>query len=165
MAMKSSWELWRKIKNAIAHQVIVREATGDADIDVSAAAYEAGYVNILTVTAPANGLLDCTIDIDFDKTTTGWNDVATHGDTLDCVLVKQIDGTNYRSTQLASTQIISAATLTATDSGITFKVGVMQANASVQVHVTMDTERGDSEQPYRVTSVGDAPTITAVAAV
>ena len=165
MAMKSSWALKQWMKRNISNPLIVRESTGDADIDVTAAAYEAGYVNILTVTASSTGLIDCTIDIDFDKDTTGWNDVATHGDVLDVVLVKQVDGTNYRSTQLASAQITSAATLTAVDSGITFRVGPMQANASVQVQVTMDTERGDSEQPYRVTYIGDTPTITPVAAV
>ena len=165
MSMKSSWSLWHKIKRDVAKQAVVREVTGDADIDVSESAYETGYVNMLTVTAPSTGLLDCTIDIDFDKDTTGWNDVATHGDVLDCSLVKQTDGTNYRSVQDASAQITSAATLTATNSGVTFKVGPMQANESVQVQVKMNTERGDSEQPYRVTSVGDAPTVTAVAAV
>lgn len=165
MAAKSSWFLWQKIKHRIGNQVVVREATGDADIDISAYVYT-GYINILTVTAPSNGLLDCTIDIDFNKATTGWDTVATAADVLDCVLVKQIDGTNYRSSQLASAQITANGdgTLDASESGMSFKVGAMQANSSVQVHVKMNAERGDCELPYRVTSIGDAPTITAVAA-
>lgn len=144
-------------------QLVVRESTGDADIDVSAADYT-GYVNILTVTAPASGLLDCTIDLDFDKDTSGWNAVATNGDILNCVVVKEVDGTNYRSTQLASAQITAAAALTSANSGVSFKIGAMQSAASVQVHVKISIERGDCEIPYRVTSIGAAPTITAVAA-
>ncbi len=163
--MRSGWSLWQKEKTNIANQLVVRESTGNADVDISEAVYTA-YVNILTVTAPATGLLDCTIDIDFNKATTGWDTVATASDTLNCVLVKAIDGTNYRSTQLASATITANGdgTLDASESGMSFKVGLMQSGASVQVHVKMSAERGDCELPYRVTSIGSAPTITAVAA-
>ena len=140
----------------------VRESAGEADIDITGADYT-DYVNIMTITASATGLIDCTIDLDFDKQTTGWNDVATHGDLLDVIIVKQVDGTNYRSTQFTSAQITSAATLTSTDSGVSFRIGALQANCSVQVHVRISVERNDSEQPYRVTSIGAAPTISAVA--
>ena len=165
MAMKSSWALKQWMKRAIGNQLVVREATGDADIDVSEYVYT-GYINMLTVTAPASGLLDCTIDIDFNKASTGWDTVATAGDVLDCLVVKQVDGTNYRGTQIASAQITANGdgTLTADESGMSFKIGPLQANCSVQIMVMMDTERGDSAQPYRVTSVGDAPTITPIAA-
>lgn len=152
--------------SAISGQQKVREAAGDADIDISEDDYT-GYINILTVTAPANGLADCVIDIDLNKATTGWDNVSTAADTLDMVAVKQIDGTNYRSTQLASAQIVANGdgTLDAAESGITFRIGPMQANASVQIHVKLSVERGDTELPYRVTSVGDAPTITPVATI
>ncbi len=145
-------------------QLAVAEVTGDADVDISEADYT-GYINVLTVTAPATGLANCVIDIDFNKATTGWDNVATAADVLDCVLVKQIDGTNYRSTQNASAQITANGngTLDASESGMSFNVGPMQANASVQVHVKMDTERDDCELPYRVTYVGAAPTVTPVA--
>jgi len=158
-------ELWGKINIHIADQLVVREATGDADIDISAAVYT-GYINILTVTAPATGLIDCTIDLDFNKATTGFDTIATAADTLDCVVVKQVDGTNYRSTQLASAQITANGdgSLDASESGMSFRIGPMQADASVQVHVKVSAERGDCELPYRVTSIGVAPTITAVAA-
>ena len=163
--MRSGWSLWSKIKANVSNQLVVRESTGDADIDIDQAVYT-GYINVLTVTAPATGLLDCTIDIDFNKAVTGWDKVATAGDVLDCVIVRQVDGTNYRSTQLASAQITANGdgTLDASESGVSFNVGPMQADSSVQVHVKMDTERSDCELPYRVTSVGAAPTITAVAA-
>ena len=147
-------------------QLNVGEITGDADVDVSAAVYT-GYINILTVTAPASGLLNCRIDIDFNKATTGWDNVATAGDVLDCLAVVQTDGTNYRGTQLASAQITANGdgSLTADESGVSFILGPMAPNASVQIHVKMDTERGDCELPYRVTYVGAAPTVTPVAAV
>jgi hypothetical protein len=149
---------------ALGIQLGVAEATGDADIDISEADYT-GYINMLTVTAPATGLIACRIDIDFNKATTGWDTVSTAADVLDCVAVVQVDGTNYRSTQIASAQITSNGdgTLDASESGMSFIMGPMQANASVQIHVKMNAERGDSEQPYRVTYVGAAPTITAVA--
>lgn len=149
---------------ALGIQLGVAESTGDADIDVSEADYTT-YTNMLTVTAPATGLISCRIDIDFNKATTGWDNVATAADVLDCVAVVQTDGTNYRSTQIASAQITANGngTLDASESGMSFVLGPMQANASVQLHVKIDTERGDSEQPYRVTYVGAAPTITAVA--
>ena len=152
--------------SAVSAQIAVGEATGDADVDISEHDYT-GYINVLTVAAPATGLMNCVIDIDFNKATTGWDNVATAADVLDCVLVKQVDGTNYRSTQLASAQITANGngTLDASESGVSFIVGPMQADASVQVHVKMDTERDDCELPYRVTYVGAAPTITPVAAV
>lgn len=143
----------------------VAEATGDADIDISESDYTT-YINILTVTAPATGLKDCRIDLDFNKATTGWDTISTAADTLDCVLVAQVDGTNYRSTQKASAQITANGdgSLDASESGVSFDVGPLGPNESVQVHVKLSVERADAEIPYRVTSVGAAPTITPVAA-
>lgn len=144
---------------------VVGEITGDADIDEDQADYTS-YVNILTVTAPANGLVNCRIDLDFNKSSTGWDNVATAADTLDVIVVIQVDGTNYRSTQKASAQIVANGngTLDASESGISFDIGPMGSNASVQIHVKESAERGDVEIPYRVTYVGAAPTVTAVAA-
>jgi len=146
-------------------QVEVGEITGDADIDISAAVYT-NYTNILTVTAPSTGLLSCRIDIDFNKATTGWDNVATAADTLDCIAVVQVDGTNYRSTQIASAQIVANGngTLDASESGMSFVLGPMAPNASVQIHVKLSVEVGDCELPYRVTYVGAAPTVTPVVA-
>ena len=149
----------------ILNKTKVREATGDADIDIDAGVYT-NYTNLMTVTAPATGLMDCTIDLDFNKTTTGWDTIATAGDTIDVIVVKQVDGTNYRATQQASAQITAtgAGTLAVEASGITFRIGPLQANCSVQIHVKLSAERNDCELPYRVTSIGAAPTITPVAA-
>jgi len=148
----------------ILNKTRIREATGDADFDISEADYTS-FQNLLTVTAPATGLMDCTIDLDFNKSTTGWDTYATAADTLDVILVKQIDGTNYRATQIESAQITAtgAGTLAIESSGVMFRVGPMQANASVQIHVKVSAERDDAVIPYRVTSIGAAPTITAVA--
>lgn len=149
----------------LVNQTTVREATGNADIDISAFVYT-GYITLLTVTAPATGLLDCTIDLDLNKATTGWDTIATAGDLLNILVVKKVDGTNYRATQLAGAQITANGdgSLDDTESGVTFRIGPMQANASVIVKVTIDNERDDCEIPYRVTSIGAAPTITPVAA-
>jgi len=143
----------------------VGELTGDADVDVTAADYT-GYINVLTVKAPASGLLSCRIDIDFNKETTGWDTIAEAADTLDCVAVVQADGTNYRSMQIASAQITANGdgSLDASESGMSFVLGPMQANASVQIHVKMSAERNDCELPYRVTYVGAAPTVTPIVA-
>ena len=147
-------------------QLTVGEITGDADIDVTAFNYTADYVNLLTITAPSTGLLSCRVDIDFNKGTTGWDNIATAADVLDCLAVIQVDGTNYRATQLASAQIVANGngTLDVTESGMSFIFGPMAPNASVQIHVKMDTERADCELPYRVTYVGAAPTVTAIIA-
>jgi hypothetical protein len=143
----------------------VGEVTGDTDIDIDQADYTA-FQNVLTVTAPSTGLIDCRIDIDVNKTTTGWDAGATASDVFDIALVGQTDGTNYRTLQNA-TQIAAQGdeSLESSESGASFHVGPMQANASLQVHVRMDAERAvDVELPYRVTYIGRPPTVTPVAA-
>lgn len=140
----------------------VNVLAGVTDIDVSAAVYT-GYVDLLTI-APADGegLVDLVIDLDFDKATTGVNDVATGNDTLDCRLVTKIDGTNY-----CAIESMSQKTLTGTAGelgGHRFKVGMIEPGADLKVQVKLSAERGDCEVPYRVTYRGAAPTITAVAA-
>ena len=144
-------------------QINVAEANGEADVDASEADYT-GYTNLITITAPAGGLMGCTIALDVNKATTGLDTVATAADTFDFALVGQIDGTNYRTLQNA-TQITANGdgSLENSESGVFFDIGPLQANMSVQVHVKLSTERGDAELPYRVTYIGAAPTITAVA--
>jgi hypothetical protein len=139
--------------------------TGRTDIDVSFYDYS-DYVELLTIRPPSTGLLDCRVDLDFNYATTGWDTVATAGDTLDCVVVVQVDGTNYRSMQLASAQITANGdgTLDATESGWSVRLGPMQANAYAQIRVKLSAERDDAELPYRVTYVGAAPQVTEVAA-
>lgn len=144
-------------------QTKVTEATGEADIDISESDYT-GFINIMTITAPATGLNDCRVDLDLNKTTTGWDAVSTAADTIDIALVGQTDGTNYRNIQNA-TQIAANGdeTLEMSENGVSFHIGPMQANGSIQIHVKLSVERDDAELPYRVTYIGAAPTITPVA--
>ena len=165
MAKTSVGFLWGKIRKYCGNQLTVREATGEADVDIDQAVYTA-FVNIMTVTAPTTGLVDCRIDLDLNKTTTGWDAGATAADTIDVALVGQVNGTLYRNLQNA-TQLVANGdeSVEMSENGVSFHVGPMQANESVQVHVKLSAERAvDIEIPYRVTSVGDAPTITPVAA-
>ena len=145
-------------------QLTIGEATGDADIDISEAVYT-GFINILTVTAPSTGLQACRIDIDVNKATTGFDTIATAADTIDIALVGQFDGTNYRNMQNA-TQITANGdgSLEHSEDGVSFDIGPLGPNESLQVHVKLSAERDDCELPYRVTYVGSAPTITPVAA-
>lgn len=144
-------------------QINVTEATGEADIDISEADYT-GYINIMTVTAPAGGLMDLRIDLDVNKATTGWDTISTAADTIDITLVGQVDGTNYRTMQNA-TQITANGdgSLENNESGVSFHVGPLGPNESLQVHVKLSVERDDAELPYRVSYTGAAPTITPVA--
>ena len=147
-----------------ATQNTVGEVTGDADIDISEAVYT-GYINILTVIAPATGLASCRIDIDANKEITGWDTISTAADTIDIVLVGQFDGTNYRTIENA-TQIAANGdgSLENNESGVSFNIGPLGPNESLQIHVKLSAERDDVELPYRVTYVGAAPTVTPVAA-
>lgn len=148
-----------------ATQLAVGTATGDTDIDISESDYT-GYVTLLTVTAPATGLLDLRIDIDVNKTTTGLDAVATANDKFDCSVVGQVDGTNYR-TLANETQITANGdeSLEDNESGWSFHLGPLAAAESIIVKIKLSAERADTELPYRVTYVGAAPTITPVAAV
>jgi len=144
----------------------VDTAIGDTDIDISAAVYTA-FVTLLTVTAPTGGINDLVIDLDFDKATTGINEVATNADTLDAQLQVSADGTNF-----VGVENITQVTLTGTAGSIAtgvnghrFKVGSLYTGGVVKVLVKLSAERADAEVPYRVTySALGTPTITAVAA-
>ncbi len=145
-------------------QATIGTATGNADIDISEAVYTA-YVNIMTITAPASGLADCSIDLDLNKATTGWDTISTASDTIDICLAGKIDGTNYRALMNA-TQVVAVGdgTIGVNLSGIHFHIGPLAAAEVLQVQVKLSAERDDVEIPYRVTYVGAAPTVTPVAA-
>jgi hypothetical protein len=151
-------------QGAVQTPSIVGTVTADTDVDISAAVYT-GYITLLTVTAPATGLVDLRIDIDANKTTTGLDAVATAADTFDCCLVGQVDGTNYRTLQ-TGTQITANGdgSLENSESGWSFHVGPLAAAETVIVKIKLSAERDDAELPYRVTYIGAAPTVTAVAA-
>lgn len=142
------------------------EVAGTADIDVSEATYNTGYVTLLTIT-PASGQLlsDVVIDLDYNLETTGWDTIATAADTLDVAVVTKVDGTHWRGL-MNGTQIEANGdgTLANNEDGARFAVGLVGRDGLVAVRVHLSAERDDCEIPYRVIYRGAAPTITAVAA-
>ena len=147
---------------------VVKSTTGVTDIDISAAVYT-DYVTLLTV-APQTGydLLDLTIDLDWNKETSGFDTIATASDTLDSCVVMNIDGTNYRKL-LTGTQVTAtgAGTLADDASGQRFSIGLLPSGCSAVVKVKLSAERADCEIPYRVSyrsEVAKEPTITPVVA-
>ena len=155
MANNSLWDI-----------LVPAESTGITDVDISAFDYPNDYVAILTIT-PAAGqcLLDVAIDLDWNKTTTGWDTIATAGDTLDVCVTGKIDGTNQRGL-LNGTQVTANGngTLENNEDGERLAIGMVGVNETVVVRVKIDNERDDCEIPYRVTYRGATPTITPVAA-
>ena len=140
------------------------ESAGEADIDISEAVYT-GFTTLLTIT-PATGepLVDLAIDLDWNKDTTGWDNVSTGADTLNIAVLSKVDGTNWRHL-MSGTQVTANGngTLDSSESGERFNVGMIGVTGEVRVEVQLSAERGDAEIPYRVTYRGTAPTITAVA--
>lgn len=141
--------------------------TGTTDIDISEYVYT-GYITALTI-VPTTGedLTDLVIDLDFDKATTGVNEVATNNDTLDCLLQIKVDGTNYVGVE-TMTQITLTGTAGSIATGVgghRFKVGALDSTSAAKVLVKLSAERADAEIPYRITYRGkEAPTVTAIAA-
>ena len=139
--------------------------TGTTDIDITAADYTAYVLALTIVPATGESLRDLVIDLDFDKATTGVNEVATAADVLDCKMDIMIDGTNY-----IGVEAMSQITLTGTAGSIAdgvgghrFKVGALDSTSAVKIFVKIDTEREDAEIPYRITYRSKtAPTITPV---
>jgi len=142
----------------------VEALTGDTDVDISAADYTA-FVDLLTITAPIDGLQNCRIDIDVNKATTGLDTVATAADTFDACAVIAVDDTNYRLLQ-SGTQITANgdASLEMSENGWSFDIGPLAGGEIVKIKIKLSAERDDAELPYKVTYIGEAPTITAVAA-
>jgi len=139
-------------------------ATGDTDVDISAAVYTA-FVDLLTITAPVGGLQSCRVDIDVNKATTGLDTVATAADTFDACAVIAVDDTNYRLLK-NGTQITANgdASLEMSENGWSFDLGPLNGGEIVKIKIKLSAERDDAELPYKVTYIGEAPTITAVAA-
>ena len=156
---------WKKILDIISRQE-VDTATGNTDVDISAHDYT-DFVTLLTVTAGTGGINDLAIDLDFDKATTGINEVATNADTLDVQLQISPDSTNFVGTENI-TQITltgTAGTIATGVNGHRFNIGSVHTAGVVKVLVKLSAERADAEVPYRVTySASNAPTVTAVAA-
>ena len=153
---------YKKLLNLNTYDTVAT-STGNADIDISAADYTA-MVTVLTITAPATGLVDLSIDLDYAKATTGVDVVATASDTLDVAVYEKVDGTNERMI-LSNTQVTLAGDGSVEHSGDRFNIGQVAASGVITVKVKLSAERADAEIPYRVNYRGlSAPTITAVAA-
>lgn len=155
---------WDRVKRLETERDRVSVITGTTDIDISAAVYT-GMIDILTIVPQAGeSLKDLMIDLDFDKATTGVNEVATNEDTLDCALYIAVDGTNYCGVE-AMTQKTLTGTAGIEGGGHRFKVGTLDSTSKIKIKVKLSAERADAEIPYRITYLGrKAPTVTAVAA-
>ena len=150
--------------NSLWDYTVPAEVVGETDIDISEADYTT-YITLLTI-APATGqsLVDCVVDLDWNKTTTGWDTASTVADTLDIAVTTTVDGTNSRG-MMSGTQVTSSGngTLTADEDGERFAIGMVGVDGAAIIKVKLSAEVGDAEIPYRVTYRGAAPTITAVA--
>lgn len=140
--------------------------TGTADVDVSAADYEAGFVNLLTI-SPADSVAmhDVVLVLDLDKTTTGFNDVATGTVTATFAVQRKIDGTNWRTDIANVTTGITAAS--AAGRSLEFDLGTIGPTQGARLAVTVGDEAtsGDMEFPYVVSyRSGASATFTPVAA-
>lgn len=139
-----------------------RVSTGTADIDISAAVYT-GFITLLTIT-PASGdvLQDVTVDLAYNKATTGVSAVATNADTLDVAAFAKAD--DVTESQIASvTQRVLTGSATPAVSGDRLRLGTI--NGAVTIKVKLSAERADAEIPYKVSYRSLlAATITPVAA-
>lgn len=142
--------------------LIPKVSNGVADIDISAAVYT-GFITLLTVT-PATGdvLQDLTIDLGWNKATTGVSAVATNADTLDVEAYAKADDSVEARIAVGS-QVTLTGTAAPVISGERFKLGTV--NGAVTIKVKLSAERADAEIPYKVSYRAlETATITAVAA-
>lgn len=151
---------------ALADSLAPRVATGEADIDVSAADYTA-YVLLLTI-EPAAGapLWGAEVVFDLAKAATGF--AAGHAaQTIQFAVARKVDGTNYRieagdpraeSTAISGTNSAGRA--------IRLDLGSIGVTEDCQVFVKLSAENGvDVELPYALSyHASAAPTVTPVAA-
>lgn len=163
------------LNEAYALHVRPNVATGEADVDVSAADYTTvGGIAFLTITPGNTSLSDVVVDFDFTKATTGLFVVNTT-QTVQIQMQVKIDGTNWRTVQhwpaASSTTGIAvpdaAQDLDAADDspGKRFYVGIVGRSQEVRFTVQLSAETGgDAEIPYAVYYKGSTPTITPVAA-
>lgn len=140
-----------------------RTLSGTTDIDISEAVYT-GFVTILTI-APAAAVRDMTIYLDFDKETTGVNDVATNNDTLDAQVFTKVGGSVYVAVELMTQKTLTGTFGLAAGGGWMIKIPSLDTTQDLVIKVKLSAERADAEIPYRITYCSEqAPTVTAVAA-
>ena len=138
-----------------------RVASGETDIDISAAVYT-GYIALLTITPAAGGPLeDAWLDLDLSKAVTGFSIVHT-AETIQFQVQRKIDGTNWKPDLNATTAALSGTN--AAGLAQRFHFGPVDPTAAVRLVVKLSAEVGDTEFPYRLQYLGPTPTITVVAA-
>jgi len=151
-------------KHTLTNLFNVGVVTGDTDVDISAAVYTA-FVDLLTIVAPVGGLQNCRVDIDVNKATTGLDVVATAADTFDACAVIAVDDTNYRLLKTGSQITANGdASLEMNENGWSFDIGPLNGGETVKIKIKLSAERDDAELPYKVTYIGQTPTITAIVA-
>lgn len=125
----------------------IRIHTGTTDIDISAAVYTSATV-ILTLEPPANTAAhDVSVTFDLDKTTTGFND--THSsETIQFLVGRRVDGTNWRVDAQAATTAISGTN--SNTRSVTLSIGTIGSNEKARVYVLLSAEAADCEFPYVV---------------
>ena len=146
-----------------AHELLSpKVSSGTADIDVSASDYT-GFITLLTIT-PATGevIQDLTIDLAYNKATSGVSAVATNADTLDVAAYAKADDTT-ESIIASGSQVTLTGDASPIISGERFQLGTV--NGAVTIKVKLSAERADAEIPYKVSykALNNA-TITPVAA-
>jgi hypothetical protein len=141
-----------------------RTLSGTADIDISTANYATGFVEILKI-EPRAAIRDMVIYLDFDKETTGVNDVATNNDTLDAQVFTKVDGTVYVATEAMTQKTLTGTFGLAVGGGWAIKLGALDTTQDISIRVKISAERADAEIPYRIVYCSELPpTVTAVAA-
>jgi len=141
---------------------VAREATGEADIDISASDYTS-FQSLITITPAAGASLeDVEIHFDLSKGSTGF--VAVHStETIQFSVARKIDGTNWRR-DIDSSTTARGADLSGLQ-GQSVVIGRVGPDEEVRVEVVLSAEAGDTEIPYALYYKSAKPaTITAVAA-
>ena len=140
-----------------------RTLAGTTDIDISAAVYT-GFVEILNI-APNSNIHSLSVYLDFDKETTGVNDVATNADTLDAQVFSKVDGSVYVAIEAMTQKTLTGTFGLAVGGGWKVDLGPLDTTQDISIRVKLSAERADAEIPYRVVYCAEkAPTITAVVA-
>jgi len=126
----------------------LRVHTGTTDIDVSAADLTTDTVILTIEPSSGQGLRDVRVTFDLDSATAGWSSSGST-ETIQFLVARKIDGTNYRvDPEQATTALSSTNSNLRSVSILVGDVGVTEA---CRIIVLEDTETIDVELPYVVT--------------
>lgn len=139
-----------------------RSLTGETDIDDSAQTESTPY-SIMTI-APATDspILECFVDIDLAKATTGFAAVESSA-TILFQVARQVDGTNWRRGSAVEAALSGT---NAAGRSQRINVGPINSGEAAQIFITMSADAtSDMELLYEVHyRAKQAPTLTVVAA-